>query len=122
VKLRRTAVALAEAVRRTGIARRRRTMPTYVSLLKFTDKGIQTIKEAPKRVEAAKQIAKAAGAEIKSVYYVLGHYDVVVISEAPDDETAVRMALAGAMPGNVKSETLRAFPAEEFMKIVAKLP
>ena len=50
------------------------------------------------------------------------HYDVVVVSEAPDDETAVRMALAGAMPGNVKSETLRAFPAEEFMKIVAKLP
>ena len=97
-------------------------MPTYVSLLKFTDKGIQTIKETPKRVEAAKQMAKAAGAEIKSVYYVLGHYDVVVISEAPDDETAVRMALAGAMPGNVKSETLRAFSAEEFMKIVAKLP
>ena len=81
-------------------------MPTYVSLLKFTDKGIQTIKEAPKRVEAAKQMAN----------------DVVVISEAPDDETAVRMALAGAMPGNVKSETLRAFPVEEFMKIVAKLP
>jgi uncharacterized protein with GYD domain len=97
-------------------------MPTYVSLLRFTDKGIQTIKEAPKRVEAAKQMAKSAGCEIKAVYYVLGRYDVVVISEAPDDESAVRMALAGGMQGNVTSETLRAFPGDEFMKIVAKLP
>jgi uncharacterized protein with GYD domain len=50
------------------------------------------------------------------------YFDAVVVSEATDDETAVRMALGGSMPGNVTSETLRAFPAEEFMKIVAKLP
>jgi uncharacterized protein with GYD domain len=50
------------------------------------------------------------------------YFDAVVVSEATDDETAVRMALGGSMPGNVTSETLRAFTAEEFMKIVAKLP
>jgi uncharacterized protein with GYD domain len=97
-------------------------MPTYVTLLTFTDKGIQTIKDAPKRVETARQMAKAAGSQIKAVYYVMGRYDAIVISEAPDDETAVRMALGGSMQGNVKSETLRAFPDDEFMKIVAKLP
>ena len=97
-------------------------MPTYVTLLKFTDKGIKTIKEAPKRIEAAKQMAKASGAQMKAVYYVMGRYDAVVISEAPDDETAVRMALGGAMQGNVTSETLRAFTDDEFVKIVAKLP
>ena len=97
-------------------------MPTYVTLLKFTDKGIQAIKDSPKRVEAARQMAKAAGAQIKAVYYVMGRYDAVVISEAADDETAVRMALTGGMQGNVTSETLRAFPDDEFMKIVAKLP
>ena len=97
-------------------------MPTYVTLLTFTDKGIQTIKDAPKRVETARQMAKAAGSQIKAVYYVMGRYDAVVISEAADDETAVRMALTGGMQGNVTSETLRAFPDDEFMKIVAKLP
>ena len=97
-------------------------MPTYVTLLNFTDKGIQTIKEAPKRIEAAKKMAKTAGAQIKAVYYVMGRYDAVVISEAPDDETAVRMALGGAMQGNVTSETLRAFSDDEFIKIVSKLP
>jgi uncharacterized protein with GYD domain len=40
-----------------------------------------------------KQMAKAGGAQIKGIYYVMGRYDAVVISEAPDDETAVRMAL-----------------------------
>jgi len=97
-------------------------MPTYVSLLKFTQKGVESIKQAPKRIEAAKQMAKAGGAQIKAVYYVMGRYDAVVISEAPDDETAVRMALGGSMQGNVTSETLRAFPDDEFLKIVAKLP
>src|SRR5438067_577277 len=97
-------------------------MPTYISLLKFTNKGIQSIKDAPQRVDAARKMAKAAGAEIKAVYYVMGQYDAVVVSEAPDDDTAVRMALGGSMQGNVTSETLRAFPVDEFMKIVAKLP
>jgi uncharacterized protein with GYD domain len=97
-------------------------MPTYVTLLKFTTKGIQTIKEAPKRIEAAKQMAKAGGAQIKAIYYVMGRYDAVAISEAPDDETAVKVALGTGMQGNVTSETLRAFPDSEFLKIVAKLP
>lgn len=97
-------------------------MPTYVTLLKFTKKGIESIKDAPKRIEAARQMAKAAGADIKGVYYTMGRYDAVVISEAPDDETAVKLALGGAMQGNVTSETLRAFPAEDFMRIVKSLP
>jgi uncharacterized protein with GYD domain len=97
-------------------------MATYVTLLKFTDKGIQTIKDSPKRVETAKQMAKAAGAQIKAIYYLMGHYDAVVISEAPDDETAVKMALGGVMQGNVRAETLRAFSDDEFLKLVAKLP
>ena len=97
-------------------------MPTYVTLLKFTKKGIESIKDAPKRVEAARQMAKAGGADIKGVYYTMGRYDAVVISEAPDDETAVRLSIGGAMQGNVTSETLRAFPDSEFMKIVESLP
>lgn len=97
-------------------------MPTYVSLLKFTQKGIESIKEAPNRIEATRTMAKAVGVEVTGIYYTLGRYDAVAILEAPDDETAARVALAGAMKGNVTSETLRAFSADEFVKIVAKLP
>lgn len=52
----------------------------------------------------------------------MGRYDVVVISEAPNDETAAKLALATGMQGNVTTETLRAFPETEFRQIVAGLP
>lgn len=97
-------------------------MATYVTLLKYTQKGAESIKQVPARIDAARQAAKAAGAEIKQIYLVMGRYDVVVISEGPDDETAARLALATAMQGNVQTETLRAFSEAEFRRIVAALP
>lgn len=97
-------------------------MATYVSLLKYTQKGAESIKQVPARIDAAKQAAKAAGAEIKQVYLVMGRYDVVAITEAPDDETAAKLALKTAMQGNVQTETLRAFSEAEFRRLVAALP
>ena len=35
-------------------------MPTYVSLLRFTQQGIQNIKESPDRVQASRQAFEAA--------------------------------------------------------------
>ena len=97
-------------------------MPTFVSLLKYTQKGAESIKQVPARIDAARQAAKAVGADIKQIYLVMGRYDVVVISEAPDDESAAKLALATGMQGNVQSETLRAFTESEFKRIVAALP
>jgi uncharacterized protein with GYD domain len=37
-------------------------MATYVTLYNFTEKGVQTIKETVKRVEANKNVAKQFGA------------------------------------------------------------
>ncbi len=97
-------------------------MATYITLLKYTAQGIQAIKQSPARVEAAKKTAKAMGAEIKQFYLVLGHYDAVVISEGPDDETAAKFALATASQGNVSTETLRAFTEQEFRSLLSALP
>ena len=97
-------------------------MATYISLLKYTQKGAESIKQLPARIDAGRQAAKAVGAEIKQLYLVMGQYDVVVISEAPDDETAAKLALATGMQGNVQSQTLRAFSETEFKRIVAALP
>ena len=97
-------------------------MATYITLVRYTQKGAESIKQGPSRLDAAKQAAKAAGAEIKQVFLVMGHYDAVVISEARDDETAAKLALATGMQGNVRTETLRAFTEDEFRRIVATLP
>lgn len=96
-------------------------MPTYVSLLRWTQQGIHNVKQSPDRLEAAKRAAKAAGGEIKATYYTMGQYDVVTISEFPSDEAVSRFALGTAQLGNVRTETSRAYTEEEFRKLAASL-
>jgi uncharacterized protein with GYD domain len=93
-------------------------MPTYITLLRYTQQGIEKIKNSPTRLEAAKQSVRALGGQLKAFYLVMGQYDAVVISEAPDDETATRFALATAARGYVRTETLRAYTEEEYRKII----
>ncbi len=97
-------------------------MPTYISLIRFTQKGMETIKEGPKRLDAAKQRFRTAGGELTAFYLVTGQYDAVAISELPNDEAVARLALANASMGTVRTETLRAFTEDEYRKIIAALP
>lgn len=97
-------------------------MATYITLLRYTQQGIEKIKEGPTRVDAAKKLFRSMGAELKQFYSVTGRYDAVVISEAPNDETVAKLALAIGSAGNVRTETLRAYTEEEYRKIIAALP
>ena len=97
-------------------------MPTYVALLHYTQKGMETIKEGATRREAAKKMFAAAGAKLKDVYVTMGQYDAVAIVEAPNDETMARLALTGGSQGFLRTETMRAFTENEVDKIVASLP
>jgi len=97
-------------------------MPTYITLIKFTSQGITSIKEGPARLDAGKDQLKVFGSELKAFYLTMGRYDVVAISEAPDDAAAAKVALAIGSAGNVSTETLRAFTEEEYREIVAALP
>jgi len=97
-------------------------MPTYITLTRYTQKGIETIKESPARLDKVKQGFRHMGAELKQFYLVAGQYDVIVISEAPDDETAMKLALLIGSGGTVRTETLRAFNEDEYRKIIGALP
>ena len=97
-------------------------MPTYITLIRYTQKGMETIKEGPKRLDAAKQRFRAAGGELKAFYLVTGQYDAVAISELPNDEAVARLALANASMGTARTETLREFTEDEYRKIIAALP
>ena len=94
-------------------------MDTYISLLKYTQQGIENIKEGPNRLDVAKKAFKAMGAEY---YLVTGQYDAVVISEAPNDETIAKLALSIGSKGAIRTETCRAFPEDEYRKVIASLP
>jgi uncharacterized protein with GYD domain len=52
----------------------------------------------------------------------LGRFDAVVVGEAPDDETAAKLALAIGGQGAIRTETLRAFTEEEYRGLIAALP
>ncbi len=97
-------------------------MPTYITLIHWTQPGLQTVKNAPARLDAAKRAIQAAGGERKALYLVMGQYDFVLITEFPNDEVAARFAIGNAMQGHVRTETMRAFTEDEYRKIVASLP
>ena len=97
-------------------------MATYIMLMHYTQKGIENVKQSPTRLDAAKKTFKAMGAELKEFYLVAGRYDIVVVAEAPNDETIAKCALDLASKGSVATETLRAFREDEYRKIIAALP
>ena len=96
-------------------------MPTYIALGKFTDQGIRSVKETTKRAEALKATARNTGVTLKEIYWTVGQYDTVAIVEAPDEVTAAAFGLSISSMGNVRSETLRAFSAEETGRIISKI-
>ena len=54
-------------------------------------------------------------------YYTFGEYDVVITIEAPNDETVMSLMLKAGSAGNVRTKTLKAFAAEEGMRIIKDL-
>lgn len=97
-------------------------MPTYITLFHWTQLGIENVKVSPTRLDAARQLFQQMGGEVKAFYTVMGQYDAVLISEAPDDETMAKIMLTATSHGAVRSETMRAFTEEEYGKIIAAIP
>jgi len=97
-------------------------MPTYISLLNYTQQGLANAKNGPARLDAAKEAYKKAGGEVKAFYLTMGRYDLVLVADLPNDEAVARLALALGGQGNVRSETFRAFNEAEYRKVVASLP
>lgn len=97
-------------------------MPTYVTLLNFTEQGISTVEHSPDRIEAAKELVEDMGGSFEGFYLTFGQYDGVAIADFPDDESAAQYALALGKAGNATTETMKAFTEDEFRDIVGSLP
>jgi uncharacterized protein with GYD domain len=97
-------------------------MPTYITLVNWTDQGIRNVKESPNRLDVAKKVAKDAGGVMKDFYMTMGTYDIVIVSDFPSDEAAAPFALGAGAGGNIRSATLKAFSEAEYRKIIGALP
>jgi uncharacterized protein with GYD domain len=96
-------------------------MATYLMLLNWTDQGIKNIKESPKRMDAAKKLAKDFGGEIKSVYMTQGNFDLAFIAEIPNDEKVAGYVLKLGSLGNVRTTTLKAYSEDDYRTIIGNL-
>ena len=96
-------------------------MPYYVLLTDFTDQGVKTVRDTVKRADAFRAAAETSGVKIHSLLWTLGQHDVVVVAEAPDDIAATALSLSIASLGNVRTQTMRAFDAEDMKAIIEKM-
>ena len=96
-------------------------MPTYVSLINWTDQGIRTVKETVDRAARFEELAQKHGASLERTYWTVGPYDIVAIIEAPDDESATALLLEGSSLGNIRTTTLRAYDRDQISGIIQRL-
>ena len=97
-------------------------MPTFILSLNWTDQGIRSVKDAPKRAQAARELAKTLGVEIKEVYLTSGENDLLIFLDTPNGDNVAKFALALGAQGNVRTRTARAWPQSEFQKLISGLP
>jgi uncharacterized protein with GYD domain len=96
-------------------------MPTYVTLIKWTDQGVRNAKDSVQRAGAFRSDLERRGGKLLSIYWTQGKYDIVTTIDAPDDQTAMAALIAIGGLGNVRTETLRAFNESEMQSILQKV-
>lgn len=96
-------------------------MPTYVSLCRWTAQGTQRLKESPSRLDAARKGFAADGVKILHFYMTTGTHDMVIISEAPNDEAMAKAILTQIAKGGITTQTSRAFTEDEYRAILDSL-
>ena len=96
-------------------------MPTYVTLMNWTDQGVRTVRDTVDRRGQADELAQKHGATIEAVYWTVGPYDIVTVVEAPDDESVTAMLLELGSAGNLRTTTLRAYDRDQMSGIIQRL-
>lgn len=97
-------------------------MATYVFLTRWTDQGALDPATAVERARVAVDRMEQIGVKIFETYWTMGPYDLVMVADCEDVETAHAASLDMASRGNIRSTVLPAFDAGEMAAIVERLP
>ena len=95
-------------------------MPSYITLMNWTDQGVKSFKDSVDRADAAEVALSPAGINFKDLYWTVGAYELIATFEAPDEETLAAALLTLAAQGNLRTTTLRAFTSDEMRGVIAK--
>jgi uncharacterized protein with GYD domain len=97
-------------------------MPTFISLVEYTAEGVQQMEGRPDRLDAARDRVESMGGELTQFFLTMGDYDAVAVMELPNAETATQAAITIAGAGAVRTETMRAFPEDDYRELIEGLP
>jgi uncharacterized protein with GYD domain len=111
----------ASALTRGAVNHGEEAVPLYVALVTYTDRGMQAVRDSPRRLDQAKAQLAEMGGRFQAVYMTMGAFDLVFVYEAPDDAIAARFSLSLGLLGNVRTTTMKAFPEAAYREIVASL-
>ena len=94
----------------------------FIVTANWTDQGIRSVKEAPKRLQASRDLAKKLGIEIKQGFLTSGESDFLLIIEAANGDAVAKFAMMTGSLGNVRTRTVRAWTEAEMIKLISELP
>lgn len=93
----------------------------FVTLLRYTQFGLEGIDKTTERAMSFKASAASSGIHVEKLLWMSGQYDGLILFDAPDMESACAAMLKLAKAGNVTTETLPAFEVDDMKKLIAKI-
>jgi uncharacterized protein with GYD domain len=96
-------------------------MATYIALVNFTDQGVRHIKQTTERAKELVSAAAKLGVRVRDIYWTMGSVDAIFTADGPDDETITAFVARMSSLGNIRTQTMRAFSAEEMDQILGKI-
>jgi uncharacterized protein with GYD domain len=95
-------------------------MPPSVTLVTWTDPGNKTFRDSVLRAEDYQGLVEKHGGQLRQLVWTLGQYDIVAVTDFPDDETATAVALQTGALGNIRTTTMKAFDADQMSAIIQR--
>jgi uncharacterized protein with GYD domain len=93
-------------------------MPIYITRGRYSAESIKNLVAKPEdRQQAVSALVEAAGAKLLNFYVTLGHYDFLLITEAPSAKEASAGVVAAAAGSVTDVETTEAFTSSEAKQI-----
>ena len=97
-------------------------MPRYLQQIAYSQEGWEALVANPQnRIEAVRPAIEKLGGKIEVAWFSFGDYDIVVITEMPDNVSAAAIAMAFAAGGAVRSvKTTPLISPEEAVEALKK--
>ncbi len=96
-------------------------MPIFISHVTLTQEGVKAIKDVTERIEENRKLWEETGGKLLAWYIVLGDYDYLLITEAPDEKVMATIAAKACRRGRTQFRTYTAIPIEEFGQVTQRL-